>query len=107
MILYIHVISFCARHNDLPIQMRMIFDNHVNSVDLMVNGSKFPPAKGADFWHTDIPRLRAGFVGAQVLLLVLLFTRLGVHFLPLIVLVSIYSMHEPIQRRYSTLCGAD
>ena len=54
------------RHNDLPYQIRDIFDNQFDEFNLSKNGSTLPPEKVGNEWHTDIPRLRAGKVGAQV-----------------------------------------
>lgn len=55
-----------SRHNDLPGQIRWHFNNQVNEVDLTKNGSALPPGEVGSEWHTDIPRLKAGKVGAQV-----------------------------------------
>ena len=58
---------FCCKdspvcsHNDLAMQIRAYFKNQLGEVDLAKNLSSL----GID-WQTDIPRLRAGHVGAQV-----------------------------------------
>jgi len=57
---HIHVHTHCS-HNDLAYAIRAYFENQLDQVDLTVNGSGM---YGAD-WQTDIPRLRAGKVGAQ------------------------------------------
>jgi len=58
---YTHTHTHCS-HNDLAYAIRAHFENQLDQVDLTVNGSGM---YGAD-WQTDIPRLRAGKVGAQV-----------------------------------------
>lgn len=45
------------RHNDIPWQLRKYFMNQMENVTLDKNNPE---------WHTDIPRLRKGKVGAQV-----------------------------------------
>jgi membrane dipeptidase len=47
-------------HNDLPWQYRKRVDNHLERIDLASDTSKLDPPM-----HTDIPRLRAGILGAQ------------------------------------------
>ena len=54
------------RHNDLAYQIRVHFQNQFSEFDLFENGSAFPPEKVGYSWQTDIPRLKAGKVGAQV-----------------------------------------
>lgn len=46
-------------HNDLAWQIRVYFKNQLSEIDLSRNGS-------GGVFQTDIPRLRAGRVGAQV-----------------------------------------
>lgn len=58
---HIHVHTHCS-HNDLAYAIRAYFENQLDQVDLTVNSSGM---YGAD-WQTDIPRLRAGKIGAQV-----------------------------------------
>ena len=55
------------RHNDLPSLIRQYYKNQFNRFNLTVNGSANPPGPS---WHTDIPRLRAGKVGGQVIIIV-------------------------------------
>lgn len=55
-------------HNDLAAQIRAQFQNQLDDVDLLMNGSGADPDIYGHEWQTDIPRLRAGKVGAQVLL---------------------------------------
>ena len=52
------------RHNDLPFVIRLYYENQFNELNLTVNGSAHPPGPS---WQTDIPRLRAGKVGGQVI----------------------------------------
>ena len=59
--MYTHTHTHCS-HNDLAYAIRGHFQNQFEHVDLTVNGSGM---YGVD-WQTDIPRLRAGKVGAQV-----------------------------------------
>jgi membrane dipeptidase len=47
-------------HNDAPWQYRQRVDNHVDAIDLAGGTADLDPPM-----HTDIPRLRAGGVGAQ------------------------------------------
>ena len=54
------------RHNDLPWQLREYFSNQLERVDLSLNSSGGKVEVYGDMWHTDIPRLRAGMIGAQV-----------------------------------------
>ena len=54
------------RHNDLPWQLREYFSNQLERVDLSFNSSGGKVEVYGDMWHTDIPRLQAGMVGAQV-----------------------------------------
>ena len=50
--------SLCSsRHNDIPWQLRKYYLNRLENVTLDKNNPKF---------HTDIPRLKQGGVGAQV-----------------------------------------
>ena len=50
--------SLCSsRHNDIPWQLRKYYMNRLENVTLDKNNPKF---------HTDIPRLKQGGVGAQV-----------------------------------------
>ena len=55
---------FGCRHNDLAIQYRMRVQNHLRQVDLRQNLTLAWPGS-----YTDIPRLKAGMVGAQVSLI--------------------------------------
>ena len=51
---------FISSHNDLAYAIRQKFTNHLNDFDLDESTAAFG-------WHTDIPRLRQGKVGAQVI----------------------------------------
>lgn len=53
-------------HNDLPYEIRDHFKNNLEAFDLNKNSSGGDPAVFGSQWQTDIPRLRAGGVGAQV-----------------------------------------
>lgn len=44
--------------------IRLYYENQFDKLDLTVNSSAHPPGPS---WHTDIPRLRAGKVGGQVI----------------------------------------
>lgn len=44
------------RHNDLPWQLRMQFNNQLNTVDLYT----------LSFTHTNIPKIKEGHLAAQV-----------------------------------------
>ncbi len=55
-------IYFVFSHNDLAEQLRSRFQNQLNKVDLNRNSS----GDNVSQWHTDMVRLRAGKVGAQV-----------------------------------------
>ena len=52
-------------HNDLPWEIRDRFKGKVTAVDLGSDLSHVPGPNGAAPFMTDIPRLRAGHVGAQ------------------------------------------
>ncbi|MFI4890187.1 MAG: dipeptidase [Steroidobacterales bacterium] len=52
-------------HNDLPWELRIRTKGHLQSIDLKGDTSKIPPPADASALMTDIPRLRAGHVGAQ------------------------------------------
>ncbi len=52
-------------HNDLPWEIRDRYHGSVAAVDLNADQSKVPGPKGAAPLMTDLPRLRAGHVGAQ------------------------------------------
>lgn len=54
------------RHNDLPWNVRKFVHNQLGEVNLSSDLGKVDPWAGSDWSHTDIPRLRAGLVGAQV-----------------------------------------
>ena len=58
-----HYIDSCSlyvfcRHNDIPYQIRIKYHNRFEN---MTFGTSEPD------WHTDIPRLREGKVGSQVI----------------------------------------
>jgi membrane dipeptidase len=52
-------------HNDLPWEIRERFKNDVAAVNLAADTSHLPVEAGQAALMTDIPRLRAGHVGAQ------------------------------------------
>ncbi len=53
-------------HNDLPWEIRDRYQSDLGAVDLSVDTSKLPLRAEDSALMTDIPRLRAGMVGAQV-----------------------------------------
>lgn len=55
-----------ARHNDLPWNVRKFVHNQLGEVNLSSDLGRVDPWARSDWSHTDIPRLRAGLVGAQV-----------------------------------------
>ncbi|XP_065341461.1 dipeptidase 1-like [Cloeon dipterum] len=52
-------------HNDLAMNIRQLADGKLSNVDLSQNLTDNPLWQGCNNCHTDIPRLRAGMVGAQ------------------------------------------
>uniref|UniRef100_A0ABD2XMD5 Dipeptidase n=1 Tax=Trichogramma kaykai TaxID=54128 RepID=A0ABD2XMD5_9HYME len=52
-------------HNDLPWNVRKFVHNQLGDVNLSSDLSRIEPWAKSDWSHTDIPRLRAGQVGAQ------------------------------------------
>jgi membrane dipeptidase len=52
-------------HNDLPWEIRDRFKGKLPGIDLKANTAAISPPAGAPPLMTDIPRLRAGHVGAQ------------------------------------------
>jgi membrane dipeptidase len=52
-------------HNDLPWELRERFKSNLASVDLNSNTARISPPQDSAPLMTDIPRLRAGHVGAQ------------------------------------------
>ena len=52
-------------HNDLPWEIRTRFNSDLGKVDLSVSTLSLPAPEGSPPLMTDIPRLRAGHVGAQ------------------------------------------
>lgn len=57
---------FLRRHNDLPWNVRKFVHNQLGEVNLSSDLGRVDPWARSDWSHTDIPRLRAGLVGAQV-----------------------------------------
>lgn len=55
-----------SRHNDLPWNVRKFVHNQLGEVNLSSDLGRVDPWARSDWSHTDIPRLRAGLVGAQV-----------------------------------------
>ena len=58
---------FFFSHNDFPLAIRDIFDNKLTGWDFNSNLSENPKFMNYDMDHTDLPRLRKGHVGGQVL----------------------------------------
>ncbi|HET7924074.1 MAG TPA: dipeptidase, partial [Rhodanobacteraceae bacterium] len=52
-------------HNDLPWNLRERFGGDLSKIDLASDTAKIAPPAGEPALMTDIPRLRAGHVGAQ------------------------------------------
>jgi membrane dipeptidase len=52
-------------HNDLPWEIRERFNGDLSAVDFSADTSHLPLKEGQSALMTDIPRLRAGHVGAQ------------------------------------------
>jgi len=52
-------------HNDLPWNIRERFGSDLSKIDLASDTAKIAPPEGEPAMMTDIPRLRAGHVGAQ------------------------------------------
>ncbi|RLU26530.1 hypothetical protein DMN91_000326 [Ooceraea biroi] len=52
-------------HNDLPWNVRKFVHNQLGEVNLSSDLGRVDPWARSDWSHTDIPRLRAGLVGAQ------------------------------------------
>ncbi|XP_032458113.1 dipeptidase 1 isoform X2 [Nasonia vitripennis] len=52
-------------HNDLPWNVRKFVHNQLGEVNLSSDLGRIDPWAKSDWSHTDIPRLRAGLVGAQ------------------------------------------
>ena len=52
-------------HNDLPWQLRDLYRNDLSTLDFAKDTSKLPVPEGGTALMTDVPRLRAGRVGAQ------------------------------------------
>ena len=53
---------FVYSHNDLADELRTVFYNQLDRIDLTKNTS----GQYGVLWQTDVPRLKAGHVGAQV-----------------------------------------
>ena len=58
---------FFFSHNDFPLAIRDLFDNKLTGWDFNSNLSENPKFLNYDMDHTDLPRLRKGHVGGQVL----------------------------------------
>jgi len=52
-------------HNDLPMLIRERFNDDLSKIDVAADTSKLPVPEGKPRFYTDLPRLRAGQVGAQ------------------------------------------
>ncbi|KAJ9596044.1 hypothetical protein L9F63_012777 [Diploptera punctata] len=52
-------------HNDLPYNLRMYVKNQLNKIDLSTDLTQDPVWGQLENSHTDLPRLRAGRLGAQ------------------------------------------
>jgi len=73
------LIFLIRRHNDLPWNVRKFVHNQLGEVNLSSDLGRVDPWARSDWSHTDIPRLRAGLVGAQVNST---WHSLAIHFLP-------------------------
>ena len=73
-------IFFFFSHNDFPLAIRDLFDNKLTGWDFNSNLSENPKFLNYDMDHTDLPRLRKGHVGGQVV------------FLKFILLISIWKL---------------
>ena len=60
---------FCSStsHNDFPLAIRELFNNDLNGFDFNSDLSKHSKFENYPYDHTDLPRLRKGQVGGQVL----------------------------------------
>lgn len=56
------------RHNDLPWNIRKFLRNQINDFELDTDLTQVEPWSKSKYSHTDLPRLRQGMVGAQVIL---------------------------------------
>ncbi|VVC86161.1 unnamed protein product [Leptidea sinapis] len=52
-------------HNDLPWNIRKFLRNQINEFELDTDLTQVEPWSKSKYSHTDLPRLRAGMVGAQ------------------------------------------
>src|SRR6185369_14833288 len=52
-------------HHDLPMLIRERFNDDLSKIDVAADTSKLPVPEGKPRFYTDLPRLRAGQVGAQ------------------------------------------
>lgn len=61
-------LTFCEhfRHNDLPWNLRKFLRNEINDFELNTDLTVVEPWSKSKYSHTDLPRLRAGMMGAQV-----------------------------------------
>jgi hypothetical protein len=60
-------------HNDFAMHIDELADGQLALVDISQNLTNHPLWQGCGSCHTDIPRLRAGMVGAQVRFYLFLF----------------------------------
>jgi hypothetical protein len=60
------VISLCSRHNDLPWNIRKFLHNRLRDFRFGEDLRKIVPWSSSPWSHTDLPRLQAGLVAAQV-----------------------------------------
>lgn len=62
-----HPVCFlCFRHNDLPWNIRKFVHNQLGKFNFSDDLRMVEPWSKSNWSHTDLPRLRAGLVGAQV-----------------------------------------
>ena len=59
---------FCiSSHNDFPMAIRDLFGNDLNDLDFNSDLSQDPKFQNYNMDHTDLPKLRKGHVGGQVI----------------------------------------
>ncbi len=56
-----------SRHNDLPWSLREHVKNDLRKFDFTANLTQVEPWKSDPYSHTDLPRIREGRLGGQVL----------------------------------------
>jgi hypothetical protein len=61
-----YVIALYSRHNDLPWNIRKFLHNRLQDFRFGEDLRKIVPWSSSPWSHTDLPRLQAGLVAAQV-----------------------------------------